>query len=79
MRVIKPEGLKEIKGGAVGDCVCSHGSANAKVDGFWHGDCGSQCSYGSTNSKANYQKANSRVSQPAEMAPMNPGTISGQR
>ncbi len=60
MKVIKPEGLKEIQGGAAGHCVCSSGSSNAQVDGFWHGDCGSQCSYGPTNSNANYQKAHKR-------------------
>ncbi len=60
MKRIKPEGLKEIKGGAVGHCVCSNGSANAKIDGFWHNDCGHQCSYGATNRKANYQQAYSR-------------------
>ncbi len=60
MKIIKPEGLKEIQGGAVYDCVCSHGSVNAKVDGFWKSDCGHQCSYGPTNSNANYQKAHKR-------------------
>ncbi len=61
MKIIGPEGLKEIKAGDVGHCVCSNGSAAALEDGFWHNDCGSQCSYGSTNSAANYDKAHNRT------------------
>ncbi len=57
MKVIKPEGLKEIKGSGPGNCICSEGSANARIEGFVHYDCGSQCSYGSDNKEANYYKA----------------------
>ncbi len=60
MKVLKPEGLKEIKGGEVGDCVCSHGSRDANREGFFGLKCGHQCSYGATNDNANLQRAQDR-------------------
>ncbi len=52
MEIIKPEGLKEIKGGV--GCICSNGSYFAKHSGD---ACGHQCSYGFTNDVANLIKA----------------------
>lgn len=60
MKVIEPKGLEQIKAGDVGHCVCSNGSASAKVEGFWRCRCGHQCSYGATNNQANYNEASSR-------------------
>jgi hypothetical protein len=58
MKVIDPQELRKVQGGAACNCICSSGSAFAKQAGENASVCGCYCT---GNNEANYDSANEFV------------------